>query len=125
MERKNDEEILTYGFYLRFAQKSYIPCPKCQKRLHEKLMKYKWSLQNNENIKLIYQPTLNNKSSVSFEFLFLSAIQPTIVGLIPCDNCQPYLLKIIRKSGLILGNRDYTDPPVELWRKWLPKNTHS
>ena len=126
MEREN--KILTYGFFLRFAKQNYIPCPKCQERLHEILMSHKWTLLSPLMVELLYIPK-NIKIHtfyISFGLKFLSIHgdaspsygTPTWT---PCDACQKYLLKTIRESEFILGNKDYTDPPVELWRKWKPK----
>jgi len=126
MKENHDNEILTYGFFLRFAKTNYIPCPKCQGRLHEDLMGKKWIISSLPLITLIYNPTKIQSKYVSFGLKFLSAHgdnPPTNGSIVwaPCDICQHYLLKIISKSELILGNKDYTDPPVELWRKWKRK----
>lgn len=132
MERKREEckenfpdnpcdckEVLTYGFFLRFAKESYIPCPKCQGRLHELLMQNNWDISATVSVGFYYSPSLS-REVIKFRMFFLPE------GLMekywtPCDNCQKYLLNIVRKSELILGHKEYTNPPVELWRKWLPK----
>lgn len=108
-------ETIQYGFYLRFAGISFVPCDDCQEEINDMLFKDAyWQIGDNYSITL-HKDTYD---SVCFVLGFL------VTGIIghkeftPCKECQNKLLEDIKKaSRYTFGNKEY-EPAVELWRNW-------
>lgn len=106
------KEIQQYGFWLRFVSEHFIPCDKCQDKLHEKLMNSQVAFYNNLYITL-------EKLKKGWQFI-LGFVQCGSLSKgedwIPCDKCQKELQEIWEDKELHIGND--VKPMVELWRKW-------
>lgn len=109
-------EIQLYGFWLRFASEHFIPCEKCQDKLHKMLMSRQVAFYEPECITL---ELLEKKKKPVWQFL-LRFIQCGALSngevFRPCDECQKELTTIWTTKKLHIGND--IKPMVELWRKW-------
>lgn len=108
-EKVKIREIQTYGFWLRFASEHFIPCNKCQDKLHNILTKNKMTFLNSKCITMMEFP---KKKHWIFILWFLETSQ----SFTPCKKCQPKILKKIDEKELHIGSDG--KPLVELWRKW-------
>lgn len=101
-----------YGFWLRgFASEHFVPCEKCQDKLHEMMMTMTVAFHTQDCI-TIETVDVNDKIVWQFLLRFLTFIENVFR---PCEECQKKLQKIWETKELHIGNEN--KPPVELWRK--------
>lgn len=101
-----------YGFWLRgFASEHFIPCEKCQDKLHEMMMTMTVAFYTQECITI---ETVEANGKIVWQFLlrFLTSNKQVFR---PCEECQKKLQKIWETKELHIGNEN--KPSVELWRK--------
>jgi len=99
-----------YGFWLRFASEHFIPCSKCQDKLHEMLMTKPVAFHKPECI------TIESiKDGFRFLLRFIE-VSPPDQMFVPCKKCQRKLIKMWEIKELHVGNEN--KPMVELWRRW-------
>jgi len=92
------KQRLTWQFYIRIIKKWFTPCDKCQ-----------------ENMDLFW----NCGVVLNTGWYEITAyINKLIKTRTLCINCQKAMQRIMVKSEVILGNKDY-DPPIELQRRWV------
>lgn len=109
-------EELQYGFYLRFASESFIPCEKCQDLIHEEMMgNLVFHDERQQVILETRQANLYKEGKVKIWKVFFGFLefQPTIEF---CEHCSRQLNKIWDTKELHIGND--VKPLVELWRRW-------
>ena len=115
-------EIHYYGFYLRFAKKTFIPCSKCQEEIQKILDCNPIRIvEGSQRVTMHYSSGSAFKdNNYFFVFRFLRH-DPTFR---PCTACQARLKALLEEAELIIGNEDY-EPMIEFYRKWRPLETES
>ena len=118
--QKNVEQ-LTYGLYLRFMKKHFIPCENCQKEVYNMLLTSDWRLNSDYPIELY----IRQDSDYPIETYVRDETEKSVIVYLKftnkkwmlCKACSMLIIDYIAKEELIIGNKDYV-PPVELWSKW-------
>lgn len=110
------KEIQQYGFWLRgLMSEHFIPCEKCQDRLHEMMMTMTVAFYTQDCITI---ETLKKKDELVWQFrlrfLTCGGLSDKEVFK-PCEKCQKKLRKLWEIKNLHIGSE--IKPPVELWRK--------
>jgi len=115
---KTITQVLRYGLWLRFAHEHFNPCEKCQLKIHEALFTSRWSIGENPMVYLNFDYGFESPAVFVFNFLSQENIMShTEVEL--CKKCTDNLKdKVLNAGELNIGNKDWSIPPVELWRRW-------
>lgn len=104
-----------YGFWLRgFVSEHFIPCEKCQDRLHEMMMTMTVAFYTQECITVETVPQEEMVWQFLLRFLTCGSLSNKEVFR-PCNECQKKLRTLWETKELHIGNEN--KPPVELWRK--------
>jgi len=109
-----------YGFFLRFANMTFIPCEKCQKVLDDLVKENYFEINAPYEGSTSVYLSSGMEGKYSFELLFLIPKRQrgqSIMNVlfVPCDDCQTTLVKLLDEADLILGNVAYI-PYIEFWR---------
>jgi len=131
-------EQITYSFYLRFAKEWFTPCQTCQETidgLFNTAKMIKFSREKSPSLIKVIDKSIHDcgdgrillaeKKGVGeiyyFNMEFLRRATPTrteSLTYVPCKDCQKGFVRILGNCELIIGNKDYYDPPIEFNRKW-------
>lgn len=109
-EQVDFKEIQTYGFWIRFIKEHFIPCDKCQDRLHRLLYRSGTWYINDGNMGV-------DLAIFGGQCYFSVRWMQKAVYFTPCPECAKKLKELVLYKKLCIGNKE-TEPAIELWRKW-------